>query len=126
MVWKDEVNMDFKISSDFDYECMPEGLYDMDDDEFLAFLDKHKDDIGKLNDSIYLVFIREDTAFTFTVNDNDEIVNMHELAYRPKDYRFNDGLLLIIDDSYQAYYNKATLYRVTSDNVERLMEVDGE
>lgn len=118
--------MDFKISSDFDYECMPEGFYDMDDGKFLAFLGKHKDDIGKLNDNIYIVFIREDTAFIFTVNDNDEIVDIYELAYRPKDYRFNNGLLLIIDDSYQSYYNKATLFRVTSDKVERLMEVDGE
>lgn len=118
--------MNFKFSSDFDYECMPEGFYDMDDSKFLTFLDKHKDDIKKLNDNTYLVFIREDTAFTFIVNDNDEIVNMHELTYRPKDYRFNDGLLLIIDDAYQSYYNRATLYRVTSDKVERLMEVDGE
>lgn len=118
--------MDFKISNDFNLDCMPTSLCDMGGDEFLAYLNRHENDIGKLNDNVYIVFIRDDIAFTFTVNDNDEIVDVCELVYSPKDYRFDNGLLLIIDDCCQSYYNKATLYRVTSDKVELLMEVDGE
>lgn len=121
--------MEFKISSDFDYECVPESLlctYDFNTDDVLAYLDENKRDIEKLTEHVYLVFIRDDVAFTFTVNDNEEIVTMNELTGSPKSHCFSDGLLLIVDDAYCSYYNRATLYRVTSDDVVQLMSIDGE
>ena len=118
--------MDFKISSDFNCDNVVDALYRMNADEILAYLKKNESKIKKLNEHIYLIFIRNDTAFTITVNDNGEIVNMCEMVNRPRDYYFYDNLLLIMDDCYQSYYNKATLYRVTSTDVEELMELSGE
>lgn len=121
--------MEFKISSDFDYECVPETLlctYDFDVDDIPSYLDENKSNIEKLSEYVYFVFIACDIAFTFTVNCDNEIVDMCEVACDPKNYCYSNGLLLVMSRNEESYYSAADLYRVTSTEVERLMSVDND
>ena len=121
--------MEFKISSDFDYECVPETLlctYDFDVDDIPSYLNENTRNIKKLSEYVYFVFIAWDIAFTFTVNNYNEIVDMCEVAYNPKNYCYSNGLLLVMNQRDESYYSTASLYRITSTKVEHLMEVDND
>lgn len=120
--------MSFKFSSNFDCENIPEQLLcaDIGIDEIPAYLDEHEDDIKKLNEHVYIAFIRDYVAFEIVTNDDDEIISMSELAKSPKRYDFKDDILLILDDTYQSYYSNATVYRITPDGLNYLMAADGE
>lgn len=120
--------MSFKFSSNFDCENIPEQLLwdDIGIDEVPAYLDEHEDDIEKLNEHVYLVFVRDYVAFYFVINDNNEIIDMCELTKSPKHYDFKDDILLILDDPYQSYYSNATVYRITPNDINTLLEADGE
>lgn len=120
--------MSFKFSSNFDCESIPEQLLwdDIGVDEIPAYLDEHEDDIKKLNEHVYIAFIRDYVAFEIVTNDDNEIISMGELTKSPKHYDFKDNILLILDDPYQSYYSNATVYRITSNGLDYLMAADGE